>query len=253
MSAQTLILMYHHAGTPPPQARKKRLYVSAQRLAAQVRFLQARGYRFMTVSDALAQPDRANACVTFDDGYTDALEIARPVLRQLGAPATIYVVTDDVGKRGVSWAEENGTLPADLADWDALRALQAGGWEIGSHAHHHRKLAKLSEDEQARAVNDSFAMLARELGHPPRSFAYPYGSYDARTLQLVRQAGFASAVTTKRGVVRAGDDPHQLRRVNLFGHRAVDALQTLKLLLVHVGLYPLRPPPLLPTALVAQR
>ena len=239
--APLLILMYHHAGAPPAGARKKRLYVDADRLAAQVRLLQHRGYRFTTVSDAQVSRTGPTACVTFDDGYRDALEVALPVLRPLGAPATLYVVTEDIGRRGIMWPEEQpGVVPADLADWDELRTLAAAGWEIGSHAHRHLRLARRSKDEQRALIDDSFRTLAAQLGDAPRSFAYPYGSYGAETAQLVRAAGFTSAVTTRRGRVQPGDDPFQLRRVNMFGHRGVDRWQSIKLLLAARGLYPLR-------------
>lgn len=42
------------------------------------------------------------ACITFDDGYGNNHEIARPILEQLGLPATIFVAGDAVD-RGVMW------------------------------------------------------------------------------------------------------------------------------------------------------
>jgi len=42
------------------------------------------------------------ACITFDDGYGNNHEIARPILERLGLPATVFVAGDAVD-RGVMW------------------------------------------------------------------------------------------------------------------------------------------------------
>ncbi|HUK48416.1 MAG TPA: polysaccharide deacetylase family protein [Terriglobales bacterium] len=47
-------------------------------------------------------PRRAVA-ITFDDGYTDNLEVAVPILNALGLSATFYVAVDCVEKRTLPW------------------------------------------------------------------------------------------------------------------------------------------------------
>lgn len=44
--------------------------------------------------------DRPVAAVTFDDGYSDVYEQAVPVLKRKGIPATMFVVSDLVGRSG---------------------------------------------------------------------------------------------------------------------------------------------------------
>lgn len=41
--------------------------------------------------------------VTFDDGYVDNLRIAKPVLADLGIPATVFVATGHIGKQNFWW------------------------------------------------------------------------------------------------------------------------------------------------------
>ena len=49
-------------------------------------------------------PERA-AAVTFDDGYRNVLTEAAPVLKRLGIPATIFVVTDFVMQKRMLWTD----------------------------------------------------------------------------------------------------------------------------------------------------
>jgi peptidoglycan/xylan/chitin deacetylase (PgdA/CDA1 family) len=59
----------------------------------------ARWVRFLPLAEAVQRlragtlPARA-ACITFDDGYADNLEVAAPILSSLGIPATFFIATD---------------------------------------------------------------------------------------------------------------------------------------------------------------
>jgi peptidoglycan/xylan/chitin deacetylase (PgdA/CDA1 family) len=77
--------------------------------------------------------------------------------------------------------------------------------------------------------------MEAELGRPCRHFAYPYGdpgSAGERDYRLTAEAGFASAVTTRRGLIKAKhkDVPTGLPRLSLNGDyqdvRYLDALLT---------------------------
>jgi hypothetical protein len=50
---------------------------------------------------------------------------------------------------------------------------------------------------------------------PCRSFAYPHGSHDRRTVDIVRASGYSSAVAVRNALSHAGDDPFALARVTV--------------------------------------
>ncbi|MBK7539436.1 MAG: polysaccharide deacetylase family protein [Myxococcales bacterium] len=50
--------------------------------------------------------------VTFDDGYRSCLEVATPILRQVGVPATFFVATRFVEERRLFWWERVSVLLA---------------------------------------------------------------------------------------------------------------------------------------------
>ena len=49
-------------------------------------------------------------------------------------------------------------------------------------------------------------------GIPIEHFAYPYGDYSEATVEIVREAGFRTAVTMHRGINRPTDEALELKR-----------------------------------------
>jgi peptidoglycan/xylan/chitin deacetylase (PgdA/CDA1 family) len=90
-------------------------------------------------------PARA-ACITFDDGYANNLEIALPILRMQGLPATVFVAVDAV-ERGIMWN--------DLV----IEALRRAGSEIDL-THLGLGILKITTDtERAQAVTKTLGSL----------------------------------------------------------------------------------------------
>lgn len=229
------ILAFHRVGSPPPRARYRGQYVTPAHLSDQVSFLQDAGYRFCTLAEAAAlikeppppsvgavhraQGHEPIAVVTFDDGYRNNLELGLPVLERLGVRATVFVVTDDVGKRDLIWSEAGETNPADLLDWQDLKQLRQVGWEIGSHCSQHVHLARRPRDEQRLLLQKSLGDLRSHFGDGSYSLAYPFGSYNQDTIEIVRELGFTVAVTTRYGVNVGITNVYELKRIPLKGYR----------------------------------
>ena len=219
MESKLLILGLHRVGLPPRNAKIRGLFISPDVLIAQLNLLNALGFRFMTLRDALADRKGSRAVVTFDDGYADNYSAAFPILESLGIPATLFVITSDVGRKSVVWDEAGEDLPSDMITWDELRRLHKHGWEIGSHCHNHVHLDRYGEDDQTAMIWRSIDIMQKELGETPTSFAYPYGKFNESTKSILKQLGIRNAVTTTAGL--ADDDPAgdmlELGRVPLGG------------------------------------
>jgi len=75
---------------------------------------------------------------------------------------------------------------------------------IGAHSLTHAMLAKHDAATARREIEQSRAILEQRLGREIRHFAYPVGdpgSAGARDFAICRELGFASAVTTRPGMI----------------------------------------------------
>ena len=108
-------------------------------------------------------------------------------------------------------------LPDDLMMSSAqLKALRAGGMQLGAHTVTHPILASLDDAGAEREIAGSRRWLEQLLGEPISLFAYPNGKpgadYGERDAAIVRRLGFDAAVSTAPGAAGAGTDPFQLPR-----------------------------------------
>jgi len=110
-----------------------------------------------------------------------------------------------------------------LMDWEELRAMQAGGVEVGGHTVNHVALANVSFSRARAEIRGCWQDLADRLDEPPRHFAYPNGYYTARIRQEVSDVGFASAVTTEDVENRHGGDPFTLKRKTVWENSTMGA------------------------------
>jgi peptidoglycan/xylan/chitin deacetylase (PgdA/CDA1 family) len=123
---------------------------------------------------------------------------------------------------------------SEAMSWDDVRTVAADPLcTIGAHTINHFAMARLSHEEARSEAVASQSRIAAETGLAPDVFAYPYGdagSAGQRDFDLIREAGFAAAVTTRKGVIFSAhkDHPTALPRLSLNGDyqklRYVDVL-----------------------------
>ncbi len=189
------VLMYHSvspSGLPDPH----RLRVHPQRLERHLRLLRRLGLRGVSLAELLAAHEQGRSRglvgLTFDDGYTDFLEHAVPVLARHGMTGTLYVVAGRLGGHN-AW-DEGPRL--DLVDVDGVRAVATAGHEVGSHTLTHVRLAGADPAVLVEEVVGSKRALEQVLGSGIAGFCYPWGSSDRAAAEAVRAAGYDHACVT---------------------------------------------------------
>ncbi|MFJ6002838.1 polysaccharide deacetylase family protein [Arthrobacter sp. NPDC092385] len=144
----------------------------------------------MTGIDTIAETDmparQTVVSLTFDDGHDDQLEASR-IMDRLGLKGTFYISSGLIAEEDAPG--DPGTKKMTLAD---VRALQAGGHEIGGHTVSHADLAALSPEEVQRQVCKDRTNLM-DLGLRITSFAYPFGAATHETERITAGCGYNSA------------------------------------------------------------
>jgi peptidoglycan/xylan/chitin deacetylase (PgdA/CDA1 family) len=119
-------------------------------------------------------------------------------------------------------------------DWTGVSALAEHPLvTIGAHTLSHAMLAKHGADRVRAELVGGKRILEEHLGRPVRHLAYPVGdrsSAGQREFALASEAGYASAVTTRPGLIFAGHRHHltALPRVSVNGnHQSVASLDVL--------------------------
>ena len=149
------ILTFHHVrpGQDREFAPNRGLEIRPEFLDALLGHLRGRGYRFLSLDqalDAVAAPDPEQApfvALTFDDGYRDLVDFALPILERHQAPFVAYVTTDFAdGAARLWWVE----LEEAFARLDRIE-IDAGG------AHFSAKT--VSQSEKALAFDQLYWRL----------------------------------------------------------------------------------------------
>jgi len=216
---RAIILMYHIVDDPRTE-REGRFCVRPSEFDRQMRWLRESGYlpvRLEQIVDCLVErkPMLSNAvAVTFDDGFSATAAHALPMLQAHGIPATMFVVTQRLG-RANDWMYERGFPRRTLMSVAQLRELDAEGVTIGSHTATHPRLTEVSSAQAAAEIAQSKQQLEDTLGKPVRYFAYPYGLYSPELSNAVRASGYRAACSTRAGFNRDGENPFALRRIEV--------------------------------------
>lgn len=197
------ILMYHSIADNSDDPYS----VSVNAFREQISWLSEKGFDVVPLSFLLRSIQARNyrileekVVLTFDDGYQTFLTNALPILRDHGAPATVFLVTDMLGGRA-SWNEPDTDVR--LMSEDEVRYIKAQGISLGSHTATHANLTLLDPEGLKRQLRDSHDTLTR-LGESFYTFSYPWAQWSSTVIGAVKDSGYECAVAAG-GQIRLTD------------------------------------------------
>ncbi len=187
----------------------------------QLQYLQNHGYTTITPHQLVLALQHTGGLptkpviITYDDGFSDQMT-AYALLRKHSMKATYYIITGGAASGWCIGVHRDYSRPCGdgYLNEDQIRELDTSGViDIESHTVDHLNLASLPADQQRFQVEVGKQQLEAIVGHPVLDFAYPYGSFSATTIAIVKEAGFESAVSTIPGTVQSLGNLYSLYRV----------------------------------------
>ena len=221
VSSSKLPILTYHRVAPVGAENMNRYRVDPAQFEQQLKYLSDSGYYSVSWEGWLnamftRKPMEGRPiAITFDDGYLDFYEYAWPLLKKYGFTATVFLVTEMVGKTN-TWDALYGET-VDLMDWKEIQELSAEGIQFGSHTATHKALTSLSAEQLATEGILSRMKLAKMLGSGTEIIAYPYGDTDPVVAHVMGACGYQVGLTCNPGFAGFGDDSMSLPRVEVKG------------------------------------
>lgn len=226
---QVAVLMFHHIHDKDESSST----ITTKLFRDQLTYLQNRGFHFISLNDfkqfLQGSPVPENAVlVTFDDGYESFHTNAYPILKELHVPAVNFLITDtfkDPKQGGLPFlsreevrtmAKESGDLIAFGSHTDALhakvdnKALLTGKLIVNGKEETDQEYSRrILEDTRA-----SISKINELVPYQTDTMAYPFGIYNEKAIQLVKEAGIKYGFTILPRMATRKDDPLRIPRIN---------------------------------------
>ena len=179
---------------------------------SQIRYLVDSGYKIVSLNEVRHlllngfNKKEKIVALTFDDGHKDNIEFAYPILKEFNICATIFVVSDYVGKSG--WMDETGSLKNtqskigqwwDLLSWEELAEIN-DFFIIESHGKSHQHLKNLTEEELYMQLRDPKIQIEKMLNIDSKFFCYPYGEFNNNIIQQLKSMTYLAACSSMKGI-----------------------------------------------------
>ncbi len=199
------ILMYHSIDE---QWTKTKLSVSPEQFREQMKFLREKHYNVISL-EALA--DLINSgkriphntvVITFDDGNENNYTNAFPVLKEYKTTATIFLVSDWIGK-------ENFLNVAQIKE------MSKNGIKFGSHSKTHPSLSELSNERLKEEILLSKRAIESSIGQPVTTFCFPFGGKNPNAKSLLVETGYKTACVTFPRDDSIKLDVYELKRIKV--------------------------------------
>ncbi|MEA3392403.1 MAG: polysaccharide deacetylase family protein [Candidatus Marinimicrobia bacterium] len=159
----------------------------------QMRYLATNGYVGKSLREYLTDPKYNYFVLTFDDAYESVYKNAYPLLKELGFSATVFVLTNYIGKNN-TWDFTPGNIFSRHMNVEQLKTLHQEGWEVASHGENHRAMTGLHPDSVIHELKHSKELISSLIDDEVETFCFPFGVYNANVVAAAKSCGYKNLV-----------------------------------------------------------
>ncbi len=161
--------------------------------------------------------------ISFDDGFLSMYSKLLPLVNEFGYPITLFVYTDNIFTK----ADNNIT-------WAYLRKMEKSGIDVQCHSMSHIDLEELSAKKSLAASEKrklfkeiylSKRIIELYLNKTINYFAYPYGRYNLKLIDLCRFSGYNRVFSTAYRTNIITRDNYCLGRGHLKNNYSIDFIK----------------------------
>ena len=161
---------------------------------------------------------RRQMVLTFDAGLLGIYEYAWPVLQEFGFHATIFLSTNQMGKTSDWLTHVPGASQLQLMNWEQAEEMAQDPLIcFGTQTCSNSDLTQLSPSRSKEEIMSSKMAIEDRLGQEVQTLSYPFGRYNTRVEQEVRESGLLGACSNDRGVSNCWRNRFRLKRLPFHG------------------------------------
>lgn len=209
------VLTYHKFA----KQKSDRMTVREDAFEEQMAFLKKNGYRVIRLDELFEFLEgkrplpRKSVVITFDDGWRSMYDIAYPILKRYGYPATLFISTDLIQPTSTT------------LDWRRIREMSRNGIDVQCHSKTHRSLGKIENGETLQAyfesvrseLVESAKVIKRQLDTDVKYLAYPFGDTNSLLIAMLGKLGFQGGLTVVRASNPFFADEFRVGRSMIYG------------------------------------
>ena len=208
-SNNSFALTYHSINDSNHELTSQLYQLSVNNFKELINYLNKNDFISTNVSNIFNK--KKHYVITFDDGYEELYQICHELLNVQNINCLIFLCPIFITSKKKGYL----SIPQikELSQYKNI--------EFGSHSYSHKNLQQLTLKDLEFEILDSKKWLEDNLNLPIKTFAYPFGKYDDRSVNVLMSSDYIHAFNTKFGFVNNKKNNFEIPRMDIWNNDTI--------------------------------